>query len=166
VFDGVGWAEVLILLLIGLFVFGPEKLPKAARDAGRVLRQLRQMAAGVRNDIRSELGPEFADFDVRTLHPKTFVRKHLLDEEEPLFPSYLNKRGSVGSALFDDLDDPPSLTKGVGLTTKPSAVSLTKPPTSAAKASLAKATAVKGGHVPAQPERAGVGSATLYDDAT
>ncbi|WP_235487167.1 twin-arginine translocase TatA/TatE family subunit, partial [Frankia sp. AvcI1] len=36
-FNGVGWGEVVVLLLIGLFVFGPDRLPKAARDAGRML---------------------------------------------------------------------------------------------------------------------------------
>ncbi|WP_242418185.1 twin-arginine translocase TatA/TatE family subunit, partial [Frankia sp. CpI1-P] len=27
-FNGVGWGEVVVLLLIGLFVFGPDRLPK------------------------------------------------------------------------------------------------------------------------------------------
>lgn len=111
-FDGVGWGEIVVLLLIGLFVFGPDRLPKAARDAGRLLRQLRQMATGVREDIRSELGPELADLDLSTLHPKTFVRKHLLeDDDDPLFKPYLGGKGSLNRALFDDLGDPPKLTK-------------------------------------------------------
>lgn len=111
-FDGVGWGEIVVLLLIGLFVFGPDRLPKAARDAGRLLRQLRQMATGVREDIRSELGPELADLDLTTLHPKTFVRKHLLeDDDDPLFKPYVGGKGSLSRALFDDLGDPPKLTK-------------------------------------------------------
>jgi sec-independent protein translocase protein TatB len=112
VFSGLGWGEVVTLLVIGLFVFGPDKLPKVARDAGRVLRQLRQMANGIQNDLRAELGPEFADMDLRDLHPKTFVRKHLLeDDDDPLFPAgYLDKRGRLD--LFgDDLPSGPSLTK-------------------------------------------------------
>ncbi|SNQ49220.1 Sec-independent protein translocase protein TatB [Frankia canadensis] len=109
-FNGVGWGEVAVLLLIGLFVFGPDRLPKAARDAGRMLRQLRQTANGMRNDLRSELGPEFADLDIRDLHPKTFVRKHLF-EDEPL-PPYLTKRSSLDALLLgEDTPAPPSLTK-------------------------------------------------------
>ncbi|WP_163553759.1 Sec-independent protein translocase protein TatB [Candidatus Frankia alpina] len=110
-FNGVGWGEVAVLLLIGLFVFGPDRLPKAARDAGRMLRQLRQMANGMRNDLRSELGPEFADLDIRDLHPKTFVRKHLFEDEPPL-PSYLTKRTALDALLLgDDAPETPSLTK-------------------------------------------------------
>ncbi|WP_261574416.1 Sec-independent protein translocase protein TatB [Frankia gtarii] len=110
-FNGVGWGEVAVLLLIGLFVFGPDRLPKAARDAGRMLRQLRQMANGMRNDLRSELGPEFADLDIRDLHPKTFVRKHLFEDELPL-PPYLTKRTALDALLLgDDTPATPSLTK-------------------------------------------------------
>ncbi|WP_238430592.1 sec-independent translocase [Frankia nepalensis] len=97
--------------MIGLFVFGPDKLPRVARDAGRMLRQLRQMANGVRDDLRTELGPEIADLDIRDLHPKTFVRKHLLeDDDDPIFPTYRDKNGKID--LFGE-DSPagPSLTK-------------------------------------------------------
>lgn len=192
-FDGVGWGELVVLLLIGLFVFGPDRLPKAARDAARLLRQLRQMATGVRNDIRSELGPELADLDLRTLHPKTFVRKHLLEDDDPLLPSYLTKRGALDRALFDDLGDPPSLRKGIGdlddregfgrSTPGASTVSLSKSVPGAAevpgskapvlsKASTVKTGTGKTGTVPTQEERAGQPSTlttptTPYDlDAT
>jgi sec-independent protein translocase protein TatB len=145
VFDGVGWGEIIVLLLIGLFVFGPDRLPKAARDAARLLRQLRQMATGVRNDIRSELGPELADLDIRTLHPKTFIRKHLLeDDDELLLPPYLTKRGALDKMLFDDADDPPlSLRKNLGRPTgNMTAVSLAKSaPSAGTKTSPRKATA-------------------------
>jgi sec-independent protein translocase protein TatB len=103
VFDGVGWGEIVVLLVLALFIFGPERLPKAAKDAGRMLRQLRSMATGMRENIRSELGPEFADVDLRTLHPKTFVRKHLFeDEDDPLFPPYRSPRATIDSLLADD----------------------------------------------------------------
>ncbi|WP_250290044.1 Sec-independent protein translocase protein TatB [Frankia sp. CiP1_Cm_nod1] len=104
-FNGVGWGEIAVLLVIGLFVFGPERLPKVARDAGRMLRQIRQAATGMREELRSELGPEFADLDLRTLHPKTFVRKHLLEDDDPVLPSYLSKRTSFDKMLFDDDSD-------------------------------------------------------------
>jgi sec-independent protein translocase protein TatB len=111
VFNGLGWGEIAVLLLIGLFVFGPDKLPRVARDAGRMLRQLRQMANGMRDDLRAELGPEIADLDIRDLHPKTFVRKALLeDDDESLFPSILDKRGRLD--LFgEDTPAGPLLTK-------------------------------------------------------
>lgn len=79
---GLGWAEMLALVVIALLVFGPEKLPQAAAQAGRTLRQIRQMANNAKADLQSNLGPEFSNFDPADLNPKHFVRKHLLDDLE------------------------------------------------------------------------------------
>src|SRR2546430_17633196 len=73
-----------MLLVVALLVFGPDKLPSVARDAARVLKQLRSMAQGARTQLKSELGPEFADFDLDSLNPRAFVRKHVLDDDEDL----------------------------------------------------------------------------------
>lgn len=82
-FNSLGWGEILALIVLALFIFGPDRLPKVAKDAGRMLRQLREMANGARTQLKSELGPEFADIDLDSLNPRTFVRKHLL-EDDPL----------------------------------------------------------------------------------
>ncbi|WP_327089551.1 sec-independent translocase [Nonomuraea sp. NBC_01738] len=79
---GLGWMEIGALIVIGLLVFGPDKLPQAASQAGRTLRNLRRMATNAREDLKSGLGPEFANFDPTDLNPKNFVRKHLLDDVE------------------------------------------------------------------------------------
>jgi sec-independent protein translocase protein TatB len=79
---GLGWPEILALVVIALLVFGPDKLPGAAQQAGRTLRQLRQMANNARSDLEANLGPEFKNFDPADLNPKAFVRKHLLDDIE------------------------------------------------------------------------------------
>lgn len=79
---GLGWPEALALVVIALLVFGPEKLPQAASQAGRTLRQLRRMANSAKADLQANLGPEFSNFDPADLNPKTFVRKHLLDDIE------------------------------------------------------------------------------------
>jgi sec-independent protein translocase protein TatB len=70
------------LVVIALLVFGPEKLPQAAQQAGRTLRQLRQMANSAKADLQANLGPEFANFDPSDLNPRNFVRKHLIDDLE------------------------------------------------------------------------------------
>jgi sec-independent protein translocase protein TatB len=67
--------------MIGLFVFGPERLPGIAADAGRTLRKVRTYLKGMTDELKSELGPEVADLDLRSLHPREFVRKHLLEDE-------------------------------------------------------------------------------------
>jgi Tat protein translocase TatB subunit len=82
VFGSLGWSEILVLLAVALFIFGPDRLPQVARDAARMLRTLRDMAQGARTQLKSELGPEFGDFDFNSLNPKTFVRKHLFEDDD------------------------------------------------------------------------------------
>jgi sec-independent protein translocase protein TatB len=73
-----GW-EIVCLALLGLFIFGPERLPKVISDGVRMLRGLRAMARNATNDLSRELG---TDVSLEDLHPKTFIRKHLLSEED------------------------------------------------------------------------------------
>ena len=78
----VGLGEVLVIAAVALFVVGPQRLPKYAADAGRMLRQLRQMAKQASATVKDELGPEFADVEFADLHPRRFVRKHLFEDLE------------------------------------------------------------------------------------
>jgi len=73
-----GW-EFIVLALLGLFIFGPDRLPKVINDAMRMVRGLRDMARNATNDLSREMGTEVR---LEDLHPKTFIRKHLLSEED------------------------------------------------------------------------------------
>jgi sec-independent protein translocase protein TatB len=79
VFD-VGLPELLVLALVAIFVFGPDRLPDVARQAGRFLRTARQLIENARRDISDEIGTDIGDLD-----PRAMVKKHVLDvvEEEP-----------------------------------------------------------------------------------
>lgn len=94
-FDLSVW-KLLVLGIIGLVVFGPDRLPQLARDAGRTVRQLRKMAQAARTELRSELGDTVGDFDFADLNPRAFVRKHLLDDLDTDLESEMNT-GSAGS---------------------------------------------------------------------
>ncbi len=72
--------KLLILGVLGLMIFGPEQLPKMAAQAGKALRDLRRLAESAKSDLTESLGPEFRDFDFNDLNPKSFVRKHLLED--------------------------------------------------------------------------------------
>src|SRR6478752_2087661 len=76
--------EFVVLVVIAIVLFGPEKLPEFARKAARVLRYLRTIAGNAQEQLSQELGPEFKDLDIRDLNPKTFVQKHLLDDMQPV----------------------------------------------------------------------------------
>lgn len=76
---GVGLSELAVLLVVGLLIFGPDRLPEFARQAGRVLRQIKQFSENARDDLREELGPDFADFELTDLDPRRAVRKYMQD---------------------------------------------------------------------------------------
>jgi sec-independent protein translocase protein TatB len=83
VFNNLGWPEIAVLAVLAMLVFGPERLPKVAADAGRLIRELRRMASGVTNDIKSELGVDLDE--IRRLDPRRFFDEELaaLDDEKP-----------------------------------------------------------------------------------
>ena len=91
--------KIIVLLVLAVVIFGPERLPKMIRQAGSALRDLRRLADNATRDLKEGLGPEFADFDVTDLHPKNFVRKHLLDDEFDV--NDLNPRKFVDEHLLN-----------------------------------------------------------------
>ncbi|GAA1928959.1 sec-independent translocase [Streptomyces durmitorensis] len=80
-FSDIGPLEVVALIILAVLVFGPDKLPKLIQDATRTIRKIREFSDSAKADIRSELGPEFKDFEFEDLNPKTFIRKQLDNDE-------------------------------------------------------------------------------------
>ncbi len=77
-FENLNWWEIAALLMLALLIFG-ERLPKVIADGLRMLRGLRAMAQNATTDLNRELG---TDLQLQDLHPKAFIRKHLVSEEE------------------------------------------------------------------------------------
>jgi sec-independent protein translocase protein TatB len=83
----ISWGEFAVLIVAGLFILGPERLPGAAAWLGRTVRQVREYATGAREQLQSELGPEFDELrkpledlrGLRNFNPRQAVTRHLLD---------------------------------------------------------------------------------------
>ena len=75
----IGAGEFLALGAVAVIVLGPERLPRYAAEAARVVRKVRRLADDARAEVSKELGPEFGDVSLRDLNPRAMVRKHLLD---------------------------------------------------------------------------------------
>jgi len=69
--------EIVLLLVLAIVLFGPEKLPELARKSARLLHHFRRIANDARGQLQQQLGPEFADLDIADLNPRNFVAKHL-----------------------------------------------------------------------------------------
>lgn len=89
-FNNIGWGEMLLLLVVGLVVLGPERLPGAIRWASGTVRQARDYLSGATSQLKQELGPEFDDLrqplselqKLRGMTPRAALTKHLLDGDE------------------------------------------------------------------------------------
>ncbi len=106
-FDSVGWGEIMVLIVAGLFILGPDRLPGAAAWLGQTIRQVKEYATGARDQLKGELGPEFDE-----------LRKPL-DELRGL--RNFNPRTAATRALFDD--DPVQKPNGYA----PNSVNMSKP---------------------------------------
>ena len=82
-FDISGW-EFLTLAVLAVLIFGPERLPKVAADAGRFLRGVKEYVQGAKSDLQRELGPAFADMKVGDFTPRGLLRKTLGEDSDVL----------------------------------------------------------------------------------
>ena len=76
IFD-IGPLEIVSLMVLGLILFGPDKLPKMISEVAGFIRKVREFSESTQHEIRKELGPDFQDFEFQDLNPKAFVRKQL-----------------------------------------------------------------------------------------
>jgi sec-independent protein translocase protein TatB len=98
-FANIGWGEMLVLVVVGLVVLGPERLPGAIRWTSSALRQARDYLTGVTNQLREDMGPEFDDLrghlgelqKLRGMTPRAALTKHLLDGDDSIFTGNFDK---------------------------------------------------------------------------
>jgi len=124
VFDSVGWGEILVLIVAGLFILGPERLPGAAAWLGKSIRQVKEYASGAKEQLRGELGPEFDELrkpleelrGLRNFNPRTAATNALFGgDDTPVKPSgfgtapqsVTNGNGSAGIDMSKPAAQPP-----------------------------------------------------------
>jgi sec-independent protein translocase protein TatB len=124
---GINLPEFSVLILVALVVVGPERLPRYAQQLGRLVREGRKMAMGLREQVREELGPEFDEVDWTKLDPRQYdprriVREALSDVwDDDLSPSAGTASGAT-AASDEQLEE----------LAEPGPVSLQKPPKASA----------------------------------
>jgi sec-independent protein translocase protein TatB len=117
---GIGGGEWLLVGVVALFVFGPEKLPTMARQAGAWLRDARRVVNAARRDLDRELGLDEAPFsaadlrkvdprrfDPRRLNPRQAVLDSLLEDDPPPRNDAARKPAGSGPAPRPDVLGPP-----------------------------------------------------------
>jgi sec-independent protein translocase protein TatB len=106
-FANVGWGEMLLLVIAGLVILGPERLPGAIRWTSNALRQARDYVSGATKQLRDDLGPEFDDLreplselqKLRGMTPRAALTKHLLDGDDSIFTGKFDDKPGVQPAM-------------------------------------------------------------------
>lgn len=102
--SGVGFWELIILLLIGLVVLGPERLPRVANQLGTWLGQARRMTRVMKRQLEEELNleREHSIRPARLSAPPAPPRKDYADNYSPA-----HAPDSVGTGVGTDVADSP-----------------------------------------------------------
>ena len=86
---GIGLPELAVMAFFGIILMGPDKLPGLAKQLAQGIRSAKRMGDSVRDDLRSSLGDDYADLELRDLNPREMVRRQVMevlaerDEDEP-----------------------------------------------------------------------------------
>ncbi|MCC3277800.1 MULTISPECIES: Sec-independent protein translocase TatB [unclassified Arthrobacter] len=92
---GINGYEFIILAILAVVILGPERLPEYASQLARLVREVRRMASGAREQLREEVGPEIDEVDWRKLDPRQYDPRRIIKE-----------------ALLDDFEDAAQAAKG------------------------------------------------------
>jgi sec-independent protein translocase protein TatB len=98
-FANLSWEHILVLVVVGLVILGPERLPGAIRWTATALRQARDYLSGMTSQLREDIGPEFDDLrgplgelqKLRSMTPRAVLTKHLLDGDDSFLTGNLDR---------------------------------------------------------------------------
>lgn len=83
---GINGPEFLLLLIIGLLVIGPSRLPEYTQKLANIVKEVRRMASGAREQIKEEVGIDIDDvdwkkYDPRQYDPRRIIKEALLEDD-------------------------------------------------------------------------------------
>ena len=106
IFD-LGAGEILGLVVLGMILVGPDRLPRLASDAAKLVKRLRKIANTATNELRENLGPGFEDLQPADLNPKAFIKKQINDvlaeEDDSASNNTKKSRAAFESKIDPDL---------------------------------------------------------------
>lgn len=77
-FVGLTFEKLLVIMLIAVFVVGPDRLPLYAQKLAQLVKSLKQMASGAKDRMRDEMGPDFDEVDWKKLDPRQYDPRRII----------------------------------------------------------------------------------------
>lgn len=88
-FLGIGYQELLLVLVLLLVVVGPERLPAMAYQIGRAVRQMQRYARAVRNEFSDEF--DYLEEQYRTVKGEIDTTRRGLRDEQSRFENEMRE---------------------------------------------------------------------------
>ncbi|MFK0039004.1 Sec-independent protein translocase TatB [Paenarthrobacter sp. NPDC090517] len=83
---GINGPEFILLLIIGVLVIGPSRLPEYTQKLANLVKEVRRMASGAREQIKEEVGIDIDEvdwkkYDPRQYDPRRIIKDALLEDD-------------------------------------------------------------------------------------
>lgn len=109
-FSNVGWGEILLLLIVGLVLIGPERLPHIITDVRAMILAARTAIDDAKQTLTGDLGEDFDELrkplgelsELRKLNPKTALTRTLFDGDDTYLDLLSGKPAAGGGAAAAD----------------------------------------------------------------
>lgn len=88
---GLTFEKLLVIAVIAMFIFGPDRLPGLAQSAANLVKRARHWVDDTKQRVSDEMGTDFTDEDWRKLDPRQYDPRRIVRDA-------WNEAGSAASA--------------------------------------------------------------------
>ena len=102
-FSSIGWPEIFVIVVLGIIVIGPERMPEVIKDVRAAIYAARKAINNAKAELNGEMGSITSEFDVirgpltqaaqwTRLGPKGAITKALFDGDESAWDDFNPKK--------------------------------------------------------------------------
>jgi sec-independent protein translocase protein TatB len=99
---GINGFEMVILIIVALFVIGPQRLPEYAAMLRDFVRSFRRKAEGAKETVKKDFGADLDGYDWKSLDPRQYdprrIVREALAEEDRAIREERRRTGTTGTA--------------------------------------------------------------------
>ncbi|XAS70905.1 Sec-independent protein translocase TatB [Micrococcaceae bacterium Sec5.1] len=110
---GINGPEFILLLIIGVLVIGPSRLPEYTQKLANLVKEVRRMASGAREQIKEEVGIDIDEvdwkkYDPRQYDPRRIIKDALLDDDSKPVNAGAPAAATAAAAVVDTTPKAPA----------------------------------------------------------
>ena len=119
-FSSIGWPEIFVIVVLGIIVIGPERMPEVIKDVRAAIYAARKAINNAKTELNGEMSSITSEFDdIRgpltqaaqwtRLGPKGAITKALFDGDDSAWDDFNPSTGAGGAAAVPTAAAAPEL---------------------------------------------------------